>query len=122
MSNRLRAIVLAAPLCLGGLAHASPPNQGKQVFDHWCSACHAPGPPRMPGTSALAAKYNGQEPAVLEERKDLTPDFVKFFVRHGVSVMPPFRKTEITDAELSVLADYLSHKPTARPGSTGGCC
>jgi hypothetical protein len=73
----------------------------------------------MPGTSALAAKYDGQEPAVLEERKDLTPDFIKFVVRHGVSIMPPFRKTEITDAELSVLADYLSHKPIARPGSTG---
>jgi mono/diheme cytochrome c family protein len=115
MKHTLSAIVLAASFW-GCSAQASPPGPGKQVFDRWCSACHAPGP-RMPGTSALAAKYGGQVPAALEERKDLTPDFVKFTVRHGVSIMAPFRKTEIADAELSALADYLSHKPTGHSGS-----
>ena len=42
---------------------------------------------------------------------DLTPELTKFFVRSGINVMPPFRKTEITDAELNALAAYL-----ARPG------
>lgn len=71
----------------------------------------------MPGTAALAAKYSGQVPAALEERSDLTPDVVKFFVRHGVSIMPPFRKTEITDAELDALANYLGRKPAGQPSS-----
>lgn len=117
MKHALRTILLAAAFCVGWPAHANPPSQGKQVFDRWCSACHAPGR-RMPGTAALAAKYNGQIPAALEQRRDLTPELVKFFVRHGVSIMPQFRKTEITDTELDALAEYLSHKPTSRPGST----
>jgi len=29
-------------------------------------------------------------------------------VRTGVSVMPPFRKTEISDADLEALAAYLA--------------
>jgi mono/diheme cytochrome c family protein len=29
-------------------------------------------------------------------------------VRKGVSVMPPFRKTEISDADLAALAAYLA--------------
>jgi len=33
---------------------------------------------------------------------------VKVLVRHGISVMPQFRKTEISDAELDALAKYLS--------------
>lgn len=83
--------------------------QGKQVFAKWCSVCHAPGE-RMPGTASLAVKYGGLQPAALEERKDLALDFIKHFVRKGVLIMPPFRKTEITDAELEALAAYLSHQ------------
>jgi (+)-pinoresinol hydroxylase len=85
-------------------------QHGYQVFEKWCAPCHAPGP-RHPGTQALEAKYKGTDtPAPLEERKDLTPDLVKYFVRNGVSIMPPFRKTEITDAELDDLGAYLSRQ------------
>jgi mono/diheme cytochrome c family protein len=38
------------------------------------------------------------------------PELTRAFVRNGVSVMPPFRKTEITDAELAALAAYLAPK------------
>jgi mono/diheme cytochrome c family protein len=87
---------------------AAQPIDGKRVFASQCAACHAPGP-RMPGTAALAAKYGKDLPAALEERTDLTPDLVRQFVRHGVSVMPSFRKTEISDAELDALGRYLSN-------------
>ncbi len=30
------------------------------------------------------------------------------FLRHGISVMPQFRKTEISDADLDALAQYLA--------------
>lgn len=91
-------------------AKASSASPGKQVFDKWCAACHASGP-RYPGTASLAAKYGKDMPAALEERKDLTPETVAYFVRHGVSIMPPFRKTEITDQQLTALGAYLSHQP-----------
>jgi mono/diheme cytochrome c family protein len=47
-------------------------------------------------------------PAALEDRRDLTPELVKLFVRNGVATMAPFRKTEVSDADLEALAAYLS--------------
>jgi hypothetical protein len=64
----------------------------------------------MAGTQALEAKYKGAKPALLEQRTDLTPDVVRFFVRHGSGVMPFFRKTEVSDADLDALAAYLTRK------------
>ncbi len=56
---------------------------------------------------ALQRKYGGSLPAILDQRKDLTPDLIAYAVRHGVSFMPSFRKTEISDAQVSELGAYL---------------
>lgn len=93
--------------------HAQQPDalvkRGNEVFQHWCAPCHAAGP-RHPGTNALAILYKGTKPAPLEERTDLIPAMTRLFVRNGVSIMPPFRKTEIGDADLDALAAYLDRK------------
>ena len=81
--------------------------RGEAVFGYWCAPCHAAGPGH-PGTQSLQIKYRDSLPAVLEEREDLTAEAVKVFVRQGILSMAPFRKTEITDAELEDLAAYLS--------------
>src|ERR1700683_3007516 len=91
-------------------------QRGKEVFQNLCSGCHGPDIKNasagigatMPGTDALAAKYKGTKPALLEERTDLTSQFVKIYVRNGVSVMPRFRKTELSDADLEALSAYLT--------------
>ena len=106
MKQQILALMLAAA-ATGAAAQGPVLQQGKKVYDRWCVACHAAGD-AYPGTLALQAKYKGEVPAALEQRKDLNPDLVKFFVRNGVSVMPFFRKTEISDAELAALATYLS--------------
>lgn len=84
-------------------------QRGHAVFKYWCAACHGAGE-RNPGTMALQAKYAGAKPAALEERRDLTPTVTKSFVRLGVSVMAPFRKTEISDADLDAVAAYLARR------------
>lgn len=102
--------MMAAVLIVGASAGAQEPRpagRGRAVFDYWCAPCHAPGP-RHPGTQALEVLYRGQKPAALEEREDLLPVLTREFVRSGVSVMPPFRKTEISDADLEALAAYLA--------------
>jgi mono/diheme cytochrome c family protein len=81
---------------------------GEQTFHRYCWECHGDGPDR-PGTMALAAKYKGAIPARLDQRSDLTIDFVTTTVRHGISVMPSMRKTEIGDSELKAIAAYLAH-------------
>lgn len=83
--------------------------RGYVEFQRACSVCHGSGPAK-PGTRALRAKYRSKLPALLEQRTDLAPDYVKFIVRHGVSVMPPFRKTELSDADLDAIAAYLARK------------
>jgi mono/diheme cytochrome c family protein len=87
-------------------AAAAPP--GKAVFDRWCAECHAPGHGH-PGTQQLGWT-RGEKLAVLEQRKDLVPDYVKLVVRRGLVEMPPYRPTEISDAELAQLAAYLAKK------------
>ena len=80
---------------------------GQAVYTKWCAPCHDPGITH-PGTHALMVKYQGVKSGVILEWTDLTPTYVVYMVRHGMSVMPHFRKTEITDAELQDLAAYLS--------------
>ena len=94
---------------LGAAAQAAAPAapSGEAVYTHWCAPCHAAGPGH-PGTDSLQLKYGGKMPAVLIERTDLTPQVVSTFVRQGVLLMAPFRKTEITDAELAALAAFVA--------------
>jgi (+)-pinoresinol hydroxylase len=86
--------------------------RGYTEFQRACWVCHGSGPGK-PGTRALRAKYAGKLPALLEQRTDLAPDYVKYVVRHGVTVMPPFRKTELSDADLDAIAAYLGRKRPA---------
>ena len=108
-----RAISCVLMLALPLAAHAASPSgksapaSGQAVYEHWCAPCHAPGPGH-PGTQSLQLKYGGKVPAVLLERSDLTAQTVAQFVRQGVLLMAPFRKTEITDAQLTALAAYVS--------------
>ncbi len=85
-------------------------ERGAAVFNNWCSACHSRGPQNAPGTTSLEMKYQGSVPAALEDRRDLTVDLVKFFVRTGVATMPQLRKTEVSDADLDALAAYLTQR------------
>jgi (+)-pinoresinol hydroxylase len=123
-AGMLRVAVLASIL---GIEASPAENQGQRIPSSWttkpvsgqgqprgyveyqkyCSACHGEGVGR-PGTMALQAKYKGAEPALLDERTDLTPELIKTYVRNGISVMPSFRKTEISDAELDAIALYLT--------------
>jgi mono/diheme cytochrome c family protein len=101
------AVVALATVATAASAQEPSLERGKEVFEHWCTPCHGDGPGK-PGTAALSALYKGQKPALLEERTDLVPELTKQFVRTGVSVMPFFRKTEISDADLEALARYLA--------------
>jgi mono/diheme cytochrome c family protein len=98
------------------LAQTASETNGKAVFAKWCAPCHGAVAPKnvmfgsgaLAGTSALAVKYKGRLPAVLEERTDLTPALIKSVVRHGLFGMPITRKTEVSDAELEDVVAYLT--------------
>ena len=122
----MRALRLTAHLATGLLVLAGAPGfaaadtlapryaQGRAVYDTWCAACHDPGIIH-PGTHALMTKYPGASRAtgVITAWTDLPATYVVFMVRHGMSVMPQFRKTEISNNELAALAAYLSRNTPA---------
>ncbi|EIZ77201.1 cytochrome c class i [Novosphingobium sp. Rr 2-17] len=102
------ALLWARPAARTAALAARPAQMtGKQVYAKWCGDCHTR--EDGPGTLALQRKYQGDPPALLERRADLSPDYVKVVVRQGISFMPSFRKTEISDAELALVAAYLTH-------------
>jgi mono/diheme cytochrome c family protein len=107
----LQSALLLLLLALTSVTHAADPKptaaSGQAVYEHWCAPCHAPGPGH-PGTQSLQQKYGGKTSSVLLERTDLSPQAVAVFVRQGVLLMAPFRKTEITDAELAALTAYVA--------------
>ena len=87
--------------------------RGKAKFQHTCEPCHGrgvgdDGRKMLPGTDALRIKYNGSLPPALEDRTDLTAEVLKTYVRQGSWSMPPFRKTELSDAEIGAIAAYLA--------------
>lgn len=106
--------ILACLACQAVMAQdeAAKRERGRQVYEYWCATCHGPGvgqfSPALPGTAALEFKYKGQVPALLAERTDMSPKFIETFVRNGVTVMPFFRKTEVSDADLDALIAYLT--------------
>lgn len=117
MKIRVFALITLASIATSSFA-ATPDKaqqiaEGERLYKYWCATCHGPGigqngAPHLPGETALRAKYKGAVPGLLSERTDLTPEFVKLFVRQGISVMPFFRKTEIDDQQLEAIAGYLS--------------
>jgi len=82
------------------------PLTGKQVFDRQCVHCHGPSNEAV-GTLQLA-RTRGKDKALLTERNDLTADYVRFVVRHGLKAMPAFVPSDLTDAQLQALTEYLA--------------
>jgi mono/diheme cytochrome c family protein len=108
-----RLLIVGALAALTSVAQSAEPSSGRVVYEHWCAPCHAPGPGH-PGTQSLQLKYGGKTPAVLLDRSDLSAQAVAVFVRQGVLLMAPFRKTEISDAELAALTAYVAKNYEAK--------
>jgi len=102
---------LQAAAAESSLAAESPPgaDSGEALYAKHCAPCHAPGP-NHPGTQALALKYGDKQPAVLLERTNLPPNFIRSAVRKGINAMPPYRLTEISQEELEALVTFITQK------------
>lgn len=115
MSGLMAVVALTMGACAKELASeptamaAAPgPKSGKDIYAHWCADCHDPGPGH-PGTLRMEGDF-GAESSVLLRFPNLDAETVKFAVRNGFQMMPPFRVTEISDEELDRLAQFVVKK------------
>lgn len=69
---------------------ASPPREPAMIYAKTCGYCH------------------GQHVAPVIRGRNLPPEVIAQYVRSGPRAMPAFRPTEISDAELKALAQWVS--------------
>jgi (+)-pinoresinol hydroxylase len=115
--RRLPLIVVALDVLSHGalLAQESDAatDRGAAVYDAWCAHCHDPVPEgsrlgMLPAVESLTLKYGGALTPYIKERPDLAHfEVLEAFLRNGSGSMQPFRKTEITDEDITALAAYL---------------
>jgi mono/diheme cytochrome c family protein len=83
-------------------------RDGVALFSNRCGYCHLVG---GMGTNLLTkqriAAGAPPESALLVNRTDLQPDYIKSVVRMGKGAMPRQTKVDVTDAELDSIAAYL---------------
>lgn len=80
---------------------------GAILYQRYCAGCHDAGPAH-PGTMLL--KQLGREHAPLVGRPDLDPAYVRAVVRNGLIEMPPFRPTELTEAQLDAVIAHINRE------------
>jgi mono/diheme cytochrome c family protein len=98
-------------------AQNAPNARGEKIFNARCVFCHGVGLGH-PGWQMLALK-KGPAKAEILGRSDLTQAYIEQVVRDGNIEMPPFRPSEISNADLNALAEYVIH-PNGDAGDK--CC
>jgi mono/diheme cytochrome c family protein len=114
--NRL-GLALSAVLLAASAARADPPTTSRQaegaaLFARTCVYCH--------GEHAWAArdlgKDKGPDRALIAQRTDLDPAYIRHVLRHGVGNMPAYTPTDLSPAQVEAVVDYLTrNKPAAHP-------
>lgn len=84
-------------------------RSGEELFVLFCRACHSPGADH-PGTAKLALT-KGADKSVILNREDLPAEYIAHVVRNGLLGMPPLRPTDVTEAELERLVQYVRSTP-----------
>lgn len=101
----IAAALIAAPLA--ALAQPAPATlDGHALFHAKCGMCHEAG---GMGTGLLARRV---QPAELEKRSNLNPDYVFQYARRGFGNMPPITPGDVSDKQLRAIAAYLARVPS----------
>lgn len=106
MRRYLTAILppLAVALFAQHIEAAEQAPSGATLYRHECVPCHAPGAT----ASLMLAKRLGKEKALLTERDDLDPDYIRSVVRRGINSMMPLSRVQVTDDQLHAIIRFLT--------------
>jgi mono/diheme cytochrome c family protein len=101
---RIAAATLAA-VCLAPLATAADEPSGKLLFTTRCGMCHQT---NGMGVSILSRRPGDASKGLLEQRDNLSAEFVYTVARSGTGNMPRISRGEVSDEELRLISLYLS--------------
>jgi len=86
------SLVLLMSVCTWAIAHAAD-DPGQRVYDGNCRRCH--GPEGRGGQGPNLIPFNWTYEKALEQ------------IRHPLCEMPPFRESDLSDAEVAQIVSYL---------------
>ncbi|MDB5689825.1 MAG: hypothetical protein JWL91_1701 [Sphingomonas bacterium] len=88
----------------GGLQDRSARSAPEALFVEKCGMCHR----QMGMGTVILARRMPPALAMLEQRNDLTVDYVKEAARSGIGNMPRIQRGEVSDAQLAEIGRYLA--------------
>ena len=100
----LAALTVLAPWAPRAVAAGPANERGAALFVEKCAMCHR----TMGMGTVLLARRMDPAVAPLEQRRDLTVEFVTTAARLGLGNMPRLSRGEVSDADLGVIAAWLS--------------
>lgn len=101
------SVSLAAPALAQELQGAPVEQTGEALFVEKCAMCHREAD-RVGGMGTfLIARRDPDNPAMLEQRKTLTPEYISAAIRAGIGNMPRISRAEVSDAQLDAISAYL---------------
>ena len=84
-------------------------RDGAGLYRSHCGHCHQPwGMGANMLTAQRAAQGLPPESGLLENRDDLSADYVRGIVRSGGVAMPPLTRVQVTDPELEAIVAFLA--------------
>jgi len=95
--------LVASGLCTSATAAEEP--SGKQLFTTRCGMCHQT---NGMGVSILSRRPGDTSKGLLEQRDNLSAEFVYTVARVGTGNMPRISRAEVSDEEMRLIALYLS--------------
>jgi cytochrome c553 len=79
-------------------------SPAEHLYVEKCAMCHR----QMGMGTVLLARRMDPKIAMLEQRNDLTRDYVVSAARNGIGNMPRIPRGEVSDQQLAVIAAYLA--------------
>lgn len=88
----------------GAMQDRSSRSANEALFVEKCGMCHR----QMGMGTVILARRMDPKLAMLEARRDLTPDYVIQAARAGIGNMPRIPRGEVDDTQLRAIAAYLA--------------
>jgi mono/diheme cytochrome c family protein len=105
----MRAMLLVSLASAVTIAGAAEPlttqqQQGKALYEATCNYCHNA---RGFATERLRTRLP-EDRAILVDRSDLDPTYIRTIVRNGLASMPAYTPTDLDEAQIKAIAAYLT--------------